>query len=140
MCWVLRGIYALLALLFVINGLRMLISPSGWFEAVPGVINTGEMNAHFVKDLGVLFLVMAAGMTWALIRPSAGYAVHLGITAWLVGHALVHVAEIGGGILPHEHWRLDALGVFLPAVLTVALAFPPVWRVFEGAPVASPTA
>ena len=134
MRWVLRGIYALLAVLFVVNGLRMLISPAGWFEAVPGVMNTGEMNAHFVKDLGVLFLVMAAGMGWALFRPSAGYPVHLGVTAWLVGHALVHVAEIGGGMLPHEHWRLDAVGVFLPAVLTVGLAIPAVWRVFTGTP------
>jgi hypothetical protein len=129
-----------MAVLFVVNGFRMLVTPLDWFEAVPGVVNTGEMNAHFVKDLGVLFLVMAAGMGWALVRPSAGYVVHLGITAWLVGHAIVHVAEIGSGILPHEHWRLDALGVFLPAVLTVLLAFPPVWRRFAGIPIGTQVA
>jgi hypothetical protein len=55
--------------------------------------------------------------------------VHLAITAFFTGHALIHLVDIMSGRLPHSHWLIDTPGVFLPAALMILLAVPAVRRV-----------
>jgi hypothetical protein len=54
--------------------------------------------------------------------------VHLALTVFFVGHALIHLADIGSGRLPHSHWLIDAPGVFTPALIMIILAVPSVRR------------
>jgi hypothetical protein len=50
------------------------------------------------------------------------------VTAYFVGHAVIHLVGIVNGDLPAEHWMDDTLGVFIPALVLVVLALPIVWR------------
>ena len=47
----------LLGLGLVANGLVMLTVPAIWYARVPGVVDTGPFNAHFVRDIGAAYLV-----------------------------------------------------------------------------------
>jgi hypothetical protein len=99
------------------NGVIMLAAPA----AVPGVPATGPFNAHFVRDIGVAYLV--AGMALAAFacdraaRPAA-----LAGAALLALHAHVHLGEATAG---REAAPLfDVLLVFVPAVLAIWIAWP----------------
>jgi len=125
----LRIVYAVFGAAFLLNGLQMLFFSESWYEnGPPGVDHTGPMNIHFIRDIGVIFLVMGGGLLWGLFNTAKAYPIHLFSTLWLVGHGLVHVGEIVLGQLPHSHWGLDFVGVFLPGVLMLLLAIPAVWR------------
>ena len=121
--------YWLLGLGSIANGLWMLVSPMGWYLGLPAAVtDTGPMNAHFVHDIGVVFCVIGAGAIWCARNLATCLPVHWGITAFYVGHALVHVVEILSGWLPHSHWWIDAPLVFVPAVLLVIVGTPPIRR------------
>jgi len=116
-----RIIAALVALYSAINGLTMLVDGPNWYIRVPGVPETGPYNGHFVQDIGIAFL--AAGLSiaaaaWRLRYWPAGAAG----AAFLAGHALLHLVEIGGGHDPHAIF--DLLLVVLPAALAVYSIIP----------------
>jgi hypothetical protein len=98
------------------NGLAMLAVPAGWYDAVPGVPETGPFNPHFVRDIGAAYLVAGAAIVWFAIdrhaRPAAQAA-----AAFLVLHALVHLWDAVAG-REHAHQLLvDLPTVFLPPAL-----------------------
>ena len=39
------------------NGIFMLASPETWYFAVPGVTSTGPFNQHFLRDIGLIFVL-----------------------------------------------------------------------------------
>jgi hypothetical protein len=47
----------MLGLVLAANGLAMLYDPAGWYGVVPGVPDTGPLNAHFVRDIGCTYVV-----------------------------------------------------------------------------------
>lgn len=49
-----------LGLLLAANGLFMLADPAQWYAIVPGVPETGPFNAHFVRDIGAIYVVTGA--------------------------------------------------------------------------------
>jgi len=113
----------------IANGLWMLVAPYSWYMDLPASVpDTGPFNPHFVRDLGVTFVVLGAGFGWSANNLHRCYPVVLGLTAWFVGHAGLHVADIFSGRLPHAHWGIDLPAVFLPAMLLLTLSLPPVWR------------
>jgi hypothetical protein len=125
----LTGFYWLLGLGSIANGLWMLASPAGWFAGVPAAVtDTGPLNNHFVHDIGVVFIVVGLGALWCARNLERCLPVHGGITLFYAGHALVHVAEILSGWLPHSHWWIDAPLVFLPALLLVVTGLPAIRR------------
>ena len=125
----LRIVYVVFCLLSFVNGAWMLASPLSWYEDVPAAVpHTGPFNAHFVRDIGVAYLVSALGFGWCALRLGRCRPVHVGLTAFFVGHALIHLFEILAGHLPGSHWLIDAPGVFAPALLLVILAVPSVRR------------
>jgi hypothetical protein len=124
-----KVLFRLFCVFMVANGLWMLVAPDSWYSELPaGVPDTGHFNPHFVRDVGVSFAVLGAGFGWCAANLERCYPVYLGLTAWFAGHAAVHVAGILAGRLPPAHWGVDALPVFLPTMLLLALSFPPVWR------------
>jgi len=52
------GLAALLGAALQANGVFMLVAPDNWYFAVPGVTTTGPFNPHFVRDIGLIFLLI----------------------------------------------------------------------------------
>lgn len=118
----LRAFYALASAVMLAIGAWMLIAPASWFYHFPDLLpDTGPFNHHLVRDLGAAFTVMGAGLACCVRDRRPRRVVHLGVTAFLVAHALVHVGELLGGHLPPRHWLPDIPSVFLPALLFLAL-------------------
>jgi hypothetical protein len=125
----LRIIYFLFCLMSAINGAWMLFFPLSWYTDLPAAVpHTGPFNPHFVRDLGVVFLVVGLAFGWSALNVNRSRLVHLALTAFYVGHALIHVTDIVAGRLPHSHWLVDMPGVFVPALIMIVLAVPPVRR------------
>lgn len=125
----LKLIYLIACLGTFFNAAWMLISPLSWYTDFPAAIpHTGQFNPHFVRDIGLAYLVAALGFGWCARNLGRSRPVHLGLTVFFVGHALVHLFEILTGYLPHTHWLIDAPLVFLPALLLLVLAVPSVRR------------
>jgi hypothetical protein len=114
---------SLWAALWLGNALWMLADPAGWYQDIDGVSNTGPYNVHFVRDIGIAYLTIGL-MTAAAIRwPAATLPLLGGVTVYLGLHALLHVWDIAAARLPAEHILLDIPGVFLPPVISAALAW-----------------
>jgi hypothetical protein len=124
-----KGIYLVFSLLNLFNGAWMLLFPQSWYKDLPAdVPHTGPFNAHFVRDLGVAFLVAGVAFAWSARNIDRSYPVHIGLTIFFTGHALIHLGDILTGHLPTTHWLIDIPGVFLPALLMIVLALPVVRR------------
>src|SRR5690349_11363483 len=99
----LRAFYMLASAVMLAIGVWMLAAPASWFHHFPDALpDTGPFNHHLVRDLGGAFAVMGVGLAWCARAPRHRRAVHLGVTAFLVAHALVHLGELLGGSLPHR--------------------------------------
>ncbi len=125
----LKFIYLLFSFLNLFNGGWMLLFPQSWYTNLPAdVPHTGPFNAHFVRDLGVAFLVSGVAFAWSARNIDRSYPVHVGLTIFFTGHAVIHLVDIASGHLPATHWLVDTPGVFLPALLMILLAVPAVRR------------
>ena len=124
-----QTLFLILGLMNLGNGLWMLVAPESWYLNLPAAVpDTGPLNLHFVRDIGVVYSTAGAALLVGAFRPSARRGVLLGVTAFYVGHALLHVDDIVAGRLPASHWAIDFPGVFLPAVLLVVVCLPRFWR------------
>ena len=118
-----RIIAAVLGVFLAANALAMLAASQGWYAAVPGVPATGPYNAHFIKDIGAAYLVVAGGLGWFAWRPAEGWAALVAGAAFLVLHALIHVHDaILSPTCGHDLLR-DLPGVFAPAIIAAWIAF-----------------
>ncbi|HEY8186124.1 MAG TPA: hypothetical protein VIF64_08650 [Pyrinomonadaceae bacterium] len=105
----------------------MLLFPLSWYTGLPAdVPHTGPLNPHFVRDLGVAFIVVGLAFGWSAFHLEESRPVHLALTVFFTGHALIHVSDIVMGRLPNSHWVIDLPGVFVPALIMLALAVPSV--------------
>jgi hypothetical protein len=94
-----KALFWFFCVLSVANGLWMLAAPCSWYLDLPvRVPDTGPFNPHFVRDIGVTFVVLGAGFGWCATNLDRCYPVHLGLTAWFVGHA----ASVAGLLLTTE--------------------------------------
>ncbi|HEX5725214.1 MAG TPA: hypothetical protein VFX98_07090 [Longimicrobiaceae bacterium] len=125
----LRALYLLFGAATLANAAWMLASPETWYARFPaGVPDTGPLNRHLVRDVGVAFAVCGAGLVWCAANLRRCYPVHVGIAAFFVGHALLHAFDLASGHLPRSHVWSDLPTVFLPALALGVLALPGVWR------------
>jgi hypothetical protein len=123
------ALFWVLGLFNVANGLWMLGAPADWYEHLPaGVPDTGPLNLHFVRDIGAAFTTIGVAFCAAAPRAREHRAVVLAAGLFSVLHALVHVADLLAGRLPHDHWLIDLPGVFVPAIFLSVLALPRWWR------------
>jgi hypothetical protein len=112
----------ILPVLLAANGLAMLIAPQPWYGAVPGVTETGPYNHHFISDIGAAYLAAAVGLAWWAARRGIGGAVAAAV--FLGVHMVVHILDALGGHHPGNDVARDFVGVYLPALLTIWIA----WR------------
>lgn len=118
---------ALIGLLAIGNAIAMLVDPVNWYFAVPGVTGTGPYNAHFLRDIGLIFLGVGAAMIVGAARRAARPWLWSAAALWLSGHALFHFWEVAVGICGPSSLVRDFPAVTLPAILTAALAVRAVW-------------
>jgi hypothetical protein len=126
------GLAIALGVLAGANGVFMLVSPDAWYVAVPGVTTTGPFNQHFIRDIGLIYVLMGAGLLVGAHRPGVRALTWMATAIWLCGHALFHVWEVAVGICGPSALVRDFWGVSLPAILTLLLAL---WAL-PGAPAA----
>jgi hypothetical protein len=103
------------------NGLFMLAAPQHWYASVPGVTTTGPFNQHFVRDIGLIYLLAGASFLTGAARPRYRTALWAVPTVWLSGHALFHIWEVIVGISGHSAMARDFPAVTLPALIGLAL-------------------
>lgn len=112
---------ALLGVGGLLNGSYMLISPVGWYFAVPGVTTTGPFNQHFIRDIGIIFLFIGAAFLIGTARHQARPVLWGGATLWLACHALFHFWEVAAGICGPAVLLRDFPAVTLPALIGAGL-------------------
>jgi hypothetical protein len=115
-----KFLYIVFALVSFVNGAWMLLSSESWYTDLPaGVPDTGPYNGHFIRDLGIVFVLISAGFIWCTIHPNRCKPVLIVITIFFTGHAILHILDLLTNRLPHSHWRIDIPAVFLPALLLI---------------------
>lgn len=82
-----RIILWLAGLAYIINALVMWFAPHFWYESVPGITMMGPFNLHFIRDIGLVYLVGGAGLIYGIRNP--GIAVFAAI--WPAFHAVYHI-------------------------------------------------
>jgi len=106
------------------NAAWMLADPAGWYAGLPAAVpDTGPLNAHFVRDIGSAFAVMGAALLLAAARPAFRVPILGLVSMFYVLHALVHVTDTLAGRLPPSHWTIDLPGVYVPALLLLAVTW-----------------
>jgi hypothetical protein len=110
-----RLLLVLLAVFHAANGLFMLTVPEAWYAAVPGVVETGPANSHFIRDIGLGFLAAAAAL--GLAARNGGAALLVPAIVFLSGHAGLHLVEMAAhGTTPATALR-DTLLILIPGFL-----------------------
>ena len=114
----------LMGLGLVANGLTMLAVPGLWYAHVPGVVDTGPFNAHFVRDIGAADLVYGLALAWFTMRPAVRPAAQIG-AAFLAVHALIHLWDTAAGRAAVEQLLVDVPTVLLPPALAIWITWSP---------------
>jgi hypothetical protein len=109
-----------LGLALAANGFLMLVDPAGWYAMVPGVPETGPLNAHFVRDIGAAYLVTGVAIAALALDARAAPAALAG-ALFLTLHALVHAFDAMAGRLHADHVLTDLVTVFAPAAIALWL-------------------
>lgn len=117
------GVAVLLGLFCLVNGLFMLAAPVKWFWSVPGVPLTGGYNAHFVRDIGIVYVMTGVAVMAGLRSPARRPLLWGAASAWLTSHALFHLYEVAAGICGADAIPRDFLGVTLPGLAALGLLF-----------------
>ena len=116
-----RGLLGLIAMMTVANGAKMLFDGLGWYDAVPGVHDTGPYNPHFVQDIGLAFIVAGGALLAAVWRPSLWPAAVTG-AAFLIAHAGLHLVGITRG--EDHHAALDVGLIVVPSLVALWASLP----------------
>ena len=119
-----KAVALIFGLLLGSNGVWMLAAPANWYLQVPGVVNSGPANLHFIRDIGAAYLVSAVCLVWLAVQPQRVWPAAFACGMFLTLHALLHAWDtVEGRETPHQ-LCIDLPGVVLPAIATLWLAWP----------------
>jgi hypothetical protein len=110
-------------LALIANGAFMLLWPETWYGFVPGVVDTGPFNPHFVRDIGSAYLVAGGSLLWFTLEKRARPAA-IAAAAFLALHAVVHLWDAVAGREALVQLLEDVPIVILPAALIFKVARP----------------
>lgn len=107
-------------LMMAANGIFMFVQPATWYAAIPGVPDTGPLNDHFVRDIGLAYLVAGGALVWSEFGGT--WRASLLGCLFIALHSALHVGETLEG---HHRDVIvnELLAVHLPAVLSIFVAF-----------------
>ena len=115
------GLAVLLGIALAANGIFMLVSPAHWYVVVPGVTTTGPFNQHFLRDIGLIFVLLGGALLVGAARPQLRVLLWAAAAIWLSGHALFHFWEVAVGICAPSVIPRDFPAVTLPAIIAIVL-------------------
>ena len=118
-----KGIAIVLGVITLANGVFMTIAPESWYWLVPGVPDRGPFNQHFIRDIGIAYMLIGTAFIYGATYVKYRLPLWFMPTAWLAGHAVFHVWEVIVGICGPEALIVDFAGVTLPALLGAALTY-----------------
>src|SRR5215475_8451272 len=118
----------LLGVAMIANGIFMLVSPEAWYFAVPGITSTGPYNQHFLRDTGLIFLLLGGAFLLGAAQPRSRVLLWAAASIWLSGHALLHFSEVAAGICAPSVIPRNFPAVTLPAIIARALTF---WAIHQ---------
>ncbi|HIF11225.1 MAG TPA: hypothetical protein EYQ81_16220 [Sneathiellales bacterium] len=122
-----RVLLWLIGVVTILNGAGMYVAPESWFNAVPGVAETGPFNGHFVRDVGAAYAASGVAVILAVQIRAAQLPLLIVASIFSGGHALRHVVEWGTVEGARHNWANDAIAVVLPsAIILIATAV--AWR------------
>jgi hypothetical protein len=116
-----RYLAALVGLALGANGVVMLVASLAWYDAVPGVPQTGPFNPHFVKDIGAIYVACGLALGWYAWRPAQGWPALALAALWLVLHAAIHIYDAACGARPLADIQRDFVGVYVLALIPLLL-------------------
>lgn len=122
------GLAVLFGVTLLANGVFMLAAPESWYFAVPGVTSTGPFNQHFLRDIGLIFVLLGGAYLVGVVWPQSRVLLWGAATVWLTGHALFHFWEVAAGICSASVIPRDFPAVTLPAIISASLT---VWAVHQ---------
>ncbi|MCD6061272.1 MAG: cold-shock protein [Moraxellaceae bacterium] len=128
-------VYLILALGFAANGLYMLLAPESWYQASPLPVIKESPPFYLVHLLGMADLAMAPLFLWCARNLKRRKPVHLALTAYALGGAIITTLEISVlPLLPRESdfWIPVIAAVYLPALVLLIMALPPMRTRFKG--------
>lgn len=120
---VVTAIAMLLGVLGLANGAFMTLTPETWYWLVPGVPDRGPFNQHFLRDIGINYMLIGSAFVYGALYVKYRLVLWIMPTAWLAGHAIFHVWEVLVGICGPEALIVDFAGVTLPALLGLGLIY-----------------
>jgi hypothetical protein len=115
------GAAVVVGVLAELNGLFMLVAPLRWYSTLPGVTTTGPFNQHFVRDIGLIYMLIGASFLVGAARPRFRLVLWAVPTLWLSAHALFHLWEVATGISEHSAMARDFPAVTVPALIGLVL-------------------
>ncbi|KAF7781026.1 hypothetical protein PRUB_b0105 [Pseudoalteromonas rubra] len=120
---VITSIAVLLGLAALANGVFMLFYPQQWYWSVPGVPDRGFYNQHFIRDIGMLYMLIGGAFSYGAFYTRYRFQIWLFPTLWLSCHTLFHFWEVLVGICGPIFLLIDFAGVTLPALLGLWLCW-----------------
>jgi hypothetical protein len=106
-----------------LNGAVMLAAPAAWYDTVPGVPTTGPFNQHFLRDIGLIFILLSGAVLVGVAQPAMRTVLWGAVALWLAAHAVFHLWEVLAGICGRSVLVRDFPAVSLPAIIAAALFF-----------------
>ena len=111
-----------LAAVNLANGMWMIVGPEAWYFGIPAAVpDTGPLNLHFVRDIGAVYVTMAAALAWAGARSDYRAPLVAIVLLFHVLHGAEHALDTLAGRLPASHWLIDFPGVYLPMLALAAI-------------------
>ena len=112
---------ALLGILALANGVFMILAPEPWYWLVPGVPDRGPFNQHFLRDIGIIYLLIGLAFSYGTVSSRHRFALWIFPSCWLLGHAIFHLWEVMVGICGPNALVEDFAGVTLPALVAITI-------------------
>jgi len=110
-----------LGLVLLVNGTFMLLAPEPWYWTITGVAERGSFNQHFIRDVGIVYVISGISFIYGALYLRQRLALWLPATGFLMAHALFHVWEVAVGICGPQSLLDDFVGVTVPGLLGMAL-------------------
>ncbi len=104
------------------NAIWMLVVPQHWYGHVPAAVpDFGPYNVHFVRDVGIAYLIVGIGLLWSASNETVRLPITILATIFFGGHALVHLFDTARGHVGKLHWLLDFPTTYLPLFLLIGV-------------------
>jgi hypothetical protein len=114
-----KPILAILSAYHALSGIFMLLTPSIWYQTIPGVTETGPFNEHFIRDIGLAFLASGAALGIATVAGKARRALVCTALVFTGGHAVLHAWEIVSDMPALPAVLRDVATILVPGLLPV---------------------